>query len=82
MPESARRKAGKIEPVSLFDLGFKVREKDTVFGLISNSRAASLGYLDADALRKRYGSFLRDEPQRYDFWWALTLEMWLRKHWP
>ncbi|MEW6637679.1 MAG: asparagine synthase-related protein, partial [Actinomycetota bacterium] len=81
MPESARRSVGKIEPVSLFDRGFKDRAKETVEGLISGSRAAARGYLDENALRRYYLSFLRGEPQPFDFWWALTLEMWLRRHW-
>jgi len=81
MPEEVRKEAGKIEPASLFDLGFKERAKDTVLDLMTNSRAAAHGYLDEGALRNYYESFLRDERQRYDFWWALTLEMWLRQHW-
>jgi len=81
MPEDARRCVGKIEPVSLFDRGFKDRSRETVMDLITNSQAAARGYLDEDALRRRYLSFLRGEPQPFDFWWALTLEMWLRRYW-
>ncbi|CAN5807671.1 lasso peptide isopeptide bond-forming cyclase [soil metagenome] len=81
MPEQARREAGKIEPVSLFDLGFKERARDTVLDLITDTQAADRGYLDERVLHNYYGSLLRDEPPHYDFWWPLTLEMWLRQHW-
>jgi asparagine synthase (glutamine-hydrolysing) len=81
MPEGTRKTAGKIEPVSLFHRGFKERAKNTVLALIEGSRAAAWGYVDEEALRKRYLSYLRDEPQTFDFWWPLTLEMWLRRYW-
>jgi asparagine synthase (glutamine-hydrolysing) len=81
MPEAARQNACKIIPGSLFDRGFIDRAKDTVQGLITDSQAAARGYLDEETLRACYESFLRGEPQRYDFWWPLTLEMWLRQYW-
>jgi asparagine synthase (glutamine-hydrolysing) len=81
MPEQVRRRAGKTIPVPLFDLGFKERARDTVFALITGSQAGARGYLDEGALRNYYESFLRDGPQPHDFWWPLTLEMWLRRYW-
>jgi asparagine synthase (glutamine-hydrolysing) len=81
MPEQIRRGAQKIEPVSLFDRGFKERARGTVAELLTDSRAAALGYLDAGVFCNLYESFLRNEPQRHDFWWPLTLEMWLRQYW-
>jgi asparagine synthase (glutamine-hydrolysing) len=81
MPEQVRQRAGKTIPVSLFDLGFKERARDTVFALITGSQAGARGYLDEGALRNYYEIFLRDGPQPHDFWWPLTLEMWLRRYW-
>jgi asparagine synthase (glutamine-hydrolysing) len=81
MPEQVRQEAGKIEPVSLFDLGFKERAKDTVLDLSTDTQAAARGYLDEKVLRGYYESFLRNEPVQHDFWWPLTLEMWLRRYW-
>jgi asparagine synthase (glutamine-hydrolysing) len=81
MPEVPRQNAGKIEPGSLFDYGFKVRARETVLALITNSRAAARGYLDEAVLRSRYDAFLGGKPPRHDFWWPLTLEMWLRRNW-
>ncbi len=81
MPEQTRRGTQKIEPVSLFDRGFKERARGTVVELLTGSRAAALGNLDVGVLCNHYESFLRNEPQRHDFWWPLTLEMWLRQYW-
>src|SRR5918995_2294314 len=81
MPEQVRHRAGKTIPVSLFDRGFKERARDTVSALITGARAGERGYLDEAAFRNYYESFLRDGPQPYDFWWVLTLEMWLRRYW-
>ena len=81
MPEQVRQRAAKIIPVSLFDRGFKEHARDTVFALITGSQAGARGYLDEGALRDYYESFLLDAPQPHDFWWPLTLEMWLRRYW-
>jgi asparagine synthase (glutamine-hydrolysing) len=81
MPEQTRNGTAKIIPVSLFDRGFKERARDTVFALITGSQAGARGYLDEGAFRNYYESFLRDGPQPHDFWWVLTLEMWLRRYW-
>jgi asparagine synthase (glutamine-hydrolysing) len=81
MPEQVRQKAAKTIPVSLFDRGFKERATGTVFALVTGSQAGARGYLDEGAFRYCYESFLRDGPQPYDFWWPLTLEMWLRRYW-
>jgi len=40
-----------------------------------------MGFVDPVQLRSSYDRFLRGEPVRHDFWWPLTLEMWLRAHW-
>jgi asparagine synthase (glutamine-hydrolysing) len=81
MPETVRQAACKSEPVALFERGFMCRAKDTVLDFITNSQAAARGYVDATALDQYYASFLRGEPQDDDFWWPLTLEMWLRQYW-
>ena len=82
MPEEVRQAARKIEPMPLFDRGFKERGKHTALDLLTHSRADANGYMNERAVLNHYKSFLRGEPQRHDFWWALTLEMWLRQYWP
>ncbi|MFT5390088.1 MAG: asparagine synthase (glutamine-hydrolyzing) [Gammaproteobacteria bacterium] len=81
LPEPTRLAAAKIEPISLYERGMKERARETVFHLITDSRAAALGYIDEAAWRGAYESFLRGEPQHYDIWWPITFEMWLRRHW-
>ena len=81
MPEPVHKRAGKTEPASLFEYGFKEKAKQTVSTLITSSQAAARGYLDEAALRAGYEAYLHDRPLRGDFWWPLTLEMWLRRYW-
>lgn len=82
MPEAVRQTARKIEPHDLYDRGFMERARGTVQNLITDTQAAKYGYLDECALQSCYASYLRGEPQRDDFWWPITLEMWLRQYFP
>ncbi len=81
MPEDARALAGKIEPHALFDHGLRAKERETVFDLLHNSQAEARGFIHAGAVRDVYESYLSGKTPRHDFWWPLTLEMWLRQHW-
>ncbi|HUP01089.1 MAG TPA: asparagine synthase-related protein [Gemmatimonadota bacterium] len=81
MPDGAADATRKTIPEGLFDRGFRERARETVLGLISNSRAAALGYVDEAALREAFESYLRNEPQRHDFWSPLRVEIWLRRYW-
>jgi asparagine synthase (glutamine-hydrolysing) len=81
MPTDVLGAVQKTEPVALFDRGFRDRARERVFDLIRDSRSAARGYVREPALRETYEGFLRGEPQRFDFWWPLTLEMWLRAYW-
>jgi len=82
MPEPVRQTVRKIEPHALFNRGFMDQSKATVQRLITRTQAGACGYLDESVLRDCYASFLRGEPPCYDFWWPLTLEMWLRRYFP
>jgi asparagine synthase (glutamine-hydrolysing) len=52
-----------------------------VLDLVTDSRAAARGYLDEKPLKEHYQSLLHGGPEHHCFWWALTLEMWLRRYW-
>ena len=80
MPEQVRRKTAKIAPTPLYHRALREQARGTVLGLLTSSRAAARGYLDEGALRDYYGRFVRGGPERPEFWWYLTLEMWLRQH--
>ena len=54
----------------------KTYEKPTLktWGTVADDR----GYIDKQVLRGTYEKFLQGIMPRYEFWWALSLEMWLR----
>ena len=81
VPESVRLETRKTEPSQLFDLGLRRLARETVLNLVRDSHAASLGYIDSRALLDCYESFCAGKPMPYDFWWPLSLEMWLRRFW-
>jgi asparagine synthase (glutamine-hydrolysing) len=81
MPEGARRLAAKTIPNSLFERGFRERSVDTVRSLLSGSMAAANGWLDAPAALGAYEDYVRTGDSAHDFWWPLTVEMWLRRWW-
>jgi hypothetical protein len=81
LPSAARGRLGKVEPVRLFDRGFRERARDTVDDLTGTPRAADAGWLDPSALRTAITGYREGKPVRHDFWWPLMLEIWLRRHW-
>ncbi len=81
VPAGVLDRLGKTEPVGLFDRGFKEQALDTVGDLIQDACSADSGWLDTRGLRGVFDAFLDGKPIRYDFWWPLTLEFWLRSHW-
>lgn len=81
MPDEVRIQAGKIEPAALFDRGLRDRSRKTVEMLLTDSKAASLGYLDEHAAREQYAALLRGDATSGDIWWPLILEAWLRQYW-
>jgi asparagine synthase (glutamine-hydrolysing) len=76
------RKTEKIIPSGLFHRGFREREVASVHDLMKNSRAAEAGFLEAQEVTRIYKTYLDGQAPPHDFWWPLTLEMWLRAHWP
>jgi asparagine synthase (glutamine-hydrolysing) len=81
MPEATLAAAGKTIPTGLFDRGFAERGRETVEQLLTDTRLAELGLIDEAPLRDAYHGYVAGRPPRHDFWWPLSLEMWLRQHW-
>jgi asparagine synthase (glutamine-hydrolysing) len=81
MPDPARDLAAKNIPIGLFERGFRQRSVATVRSLLTGSRAAANGWLDESAARGVYEEYVRTRDSAYDFWWPLTVEMWLRRWW-
>ena len=81
IPPTLTRRTEKIIPSGLFHRGFREREVATVRGLLEGSRAAEAGFLEAREVMRVYEIYLGGQAPPHDFWWPLTLEMWLRAHW-
>ena len=71
----------KANPTPLFDRGILERSRPAVEQLIKGSFAAKLGFADERVIWDDYQASLTGTPMNYDFWWFLTMEMWLRRHW-
>ena len=78
MPEAVRVGARKISPEPLFDLALRERAVGAVEALLDDPMAAQLGFVDAARLRSHYTAYRAGEALDPTFWWALSLEMWLR----
>jgi asparagine synthetase B (glutamine-hydrolysing) len=80
MPEPVRRSVQKILPTPLFHRALRETAATTVEELLTDSRSAAAGYVDSGRLRREYDEYLAGKRLAAEFWWALTLEMWLRRH--
>lgn len=80
MPEAVRGRAGKTIPRALYDRGLKIEQRHVVEDLIERSVAADRGFVVRDRLRADYDAYRAGRPTVHDFWWPLTLELWLRSH--
>jgi len=81
MPAATLDAAKKTEPSSLHDRGLKERARDLVLDLFTDMELDRRGFVDERLLRAAYLDYLGGRPMRHDLWWALTMEMWLRRHW-
>jgi asparagine synthase (glutamine-hydrolysing) len=80
VPEPVRPRLAKVTPQPFFNLSLRTWAQDRVWRLLSGMDAAAHGYVDQAALRRHYTEILGGRPPRDEFWWALTLEMWLRHY--
>lgn len=81
LPDAARLSPAPSNHYPLFHRAFNERETGAVRTLLQDSRAEALGLLDARAVLAAYESYLRGEDQSDDFWYPLTVELWLRRWW-
>ncbi|MGK0171133.1 MAG: asparagine synthase (glutamine-hydrolyzing), partial [Gammaproteobacteria bacterium] len=81
MPESVRRNSDKIEPTAFYQREMVGSARPTVEFLLTGMRASALGYVDESRLQAHYAGIVRGEPEHPCLWQALSLEMWLRRHW-
>ncbi len=77
------RAARKIVPAPLYYHVLRSCVRPTVQELITNARAAELGFVDRVILSEQWDSFLSssNDAVTFDLWSTLSLEIWLRNHW-
>lgn len=80
-PAAAQQLSRKTIPYSLFDRGLRDRATDVVDGLLRGSVASACGWLDDAAVQRIYDEYRHTGDANHDFWWPLTVEMWLRRWW-
>lgn len=80
MPESFRRGAGKVLPTPLFHETLRTQAAPVVRKLLNESCAEARGWIDPAPLRENFEAFVAGGRLRGEFWWAISLEWWLRVH--
>jgi asparagine synthase (glutamine-hydrolysing) len=80
LPERIRSRQGKTRFTPFLDSVLRERAKEEIADLLRSPRAGDLGVLDGNLLRSAYFDFLggTDESRRA-LWYAVTLEIWLRR---
>jgi asparagine synthase (glutamine-hydrolysing) len=80
LPDAVVDMWGKIVPTVIADRGLREREQEKVRGYMRNMRAADLGYVDEAPLRQAYDDYVVGKTDSTMFWFAITLEDWLRRY--
>ncbi len=81
LPERIRLRESKTKFISFLDFILLERASGEIQELLKAPRSADLGILDGEGLRSAYLGFVRgrtDESRRA-LWYALNLEIWLRR---
>lgn len=82
MTSDALMAARKVSPEPLYLNALRSQAHDTVVGLLTDSRCEALGFVDGTLVRERFAQFVRGEREIFDLWSTVSLEIWLRRHWP
>jgi asparagine synthase (glutamine-hydrolysing) len=80
LPDLVLDMLGKIYPIAIAHRGLREHEQAKVWSLISNMRSAELGLIDERRLQEYYGAYLAGKHDHEHFWYAVTLEDWLRRY--
>ncbi len=81
MPESARQGARKVIPLGLYRRGMNERGVSVLKDLGQGRELVRRGFVDPGALAEAVDVHLSGQTPKYDLWWALTMEWWLRTYW-
>jgi hypothetical protein len=79
LPSSIIDMWDKIIPGAIFHCGLRERERAKAWRLMTDMRAAEMGFVDELILRSAYQDYLDGKTDNTLFWHTLTLEDWLRR---
>jgi asparagine synthase (glutamine-hydrolysing) len=82
LPAEVVERRDKIYPVAIVHRGLRERERARIQALMTDMRAARMGFVDEARLREEYRRYLAGATQSTLFWHSLTLEAWLRRYFP
>lgn len=80
LPAEIVERRTKIYPAAISLRGLRERETAKVWDLLTGMRAADLGLVEPEPLRRHYRAFLDGETDDALFWHTLSLEDWLRRY--
>lgn len=81
IPETARIACRKTVPQPVYLEALRTWESDTVRCLLDRPRVQAMGFVEADVLTDHFEAFVSGAELMPQFWWTLSLEMWLRRYW-
>jgi asparagine synthase (glutamine-hydrolysing) len=82
MPEPARVRVDKVLPSALYEASLRGPAVPIVRELLDHPRLAEHGWVEPGPWRAHYESWLEGrESLRPEWWWALGVEIWLRRFW-
>jgi asparagine synthase (glutamine-hydrolysing) len=82
LPEAVRLRPDKTNFYPLFSAGLLQRERAAVEGLLTDPQVVRRGWVRAGWLRSELAAGERWSRHGYPLWQALSLELWLQRHWP
>jgi len=80
LPDEVIGRRRKVYINAVAERGFRERETAKVWALMTDMRAAAMGFVDEARLRQEYQRYLEGKTNSGLFWYTLTLEAWLRQH--
>ena len=78
LPEAFRTAARKTIPQPLFERGMRSAGRIMAHNLLHNMSSGARGWVSETVLRTRHREFSEGAPLPEGFWWAVSLEWWLR----
>ena len=80
LPEAVLNRRDRTYMTAIARRGLGERERTKAWALMTDMRAAQMGYVDERRLRAAYAAYLAGGDENALFWNTLTLEAWLRQH--